>query len=326
MFSRLSVSILFVMIVSSFLLGANSQAPTHALPSSGASSSAPQRQLPPSKPSASCPQPDRHRSIASLSLQDRLNQGYPLPVNGHTDPAVDQVVHDRGVHFCQDTATPRAFRSSLSHIHPAASLQPQSESNSNVWAGNYADGGNNYTYVDSYWYESCILNISGTAAATWVGIGPGSGELVQTGVDAVGTEYVAFVENIGTGYNWAEDVFQTYCGDYIYAEVAQSNCMYIIDEGTGYTSGWVCHGPYANSATAECIEERPIVNGTLYEMANFHTETFDQCGVEINAGPTVGIGTVHHDYYNMYNGSDELASTGPIIDGNTYTITWHNYR
>lgn len=95
-------------------------------------------------PSASCPQPNRNQAISTLTLQERLDQGYPMPVNGKTDPHVDQMVHDKGVHFCADTDV------SLP-VQPSTSINTKynssnTEYNSRIWSGNFA-GGDNYTYV-----------------------------------------------------------------------------------------------------------------------------------------------------------------------------------
>ena len=95
----------------------------------------------PTKPSASCPQPDRQRAINTLTLQDRIDQGYPLPINGKTDPNVDKIIHDKGVHFCHDTDVPRSFNTA------SATALINHGSRSSVWAGNYDNGGYQYTYV-----------------------------------------------------------------------------------------------------------------------------------------------------------------------------------
>ena len=57
-----------------------------------------------------------NQAISTLTPQERLDQGYPLPVNGKTDPNVDQIVHDKGVHFCADTDVPRPVQPSIAVI------------------------------------------------------------------------------------------------------------------------------------------------------------------------------------------------------------------
>ena len=180
-------------------------------------------------PSASCRQPNRNQAISTLTPQERLDQGYPLPVNGKTDPNVDQIVHDKGVHFCADTDVPRPVQPSIAS---------HSESNQRQWSGNYADGGGNYTYVQMFWYESCILQKTQTDYyATWAGIGGvGNNNLVQTGADGLtegGTyqSYYTWVENTADGYNAV--MFNINCGDAMAVEVASGNCMYVIDETSG---------------------------------------------------------------------------------------------
>lgn len=101
--------------------------------------------------------------------------------------------------------------------------------------------------------------------------------------------------------------------------------MYVSDITSGAASGWRCSGPNANSSKAECFIEAPTVNGSVAELSNYGTEQFADCNVEVNAGPDQGINTVPHNYFNMYNGSTLLSSTGSITNNNTYTMTWHNY-
>ncbi len=273
----------------------------------------------PTQPSVSCPQPDRHQDISTLTLQERLDQGYPMPINGKTDPRVDQIIHDKGKHFCADTDVPRTLHSSIGHR----------EYNSRTWSGNFADGGNNYTYVQAFWTESCIAWGTNDHYSTWAGIGGiGNNNLVQAGADgdnwnAVSHDYVAWVENLGSGYNVS--VFNFNCGDNMLAEVASGNCMLIVDQTSGATSGWRCSGANANSSTAECIVEAPTVNGSTAYLSNYGTQQFRGCAVEVNAGSTQGINSVAHDYNDMYNGNTLLSSTGPITNNDTYTMTWHHY-
>jgi hypothetical protein len=271
-------------------------------------------------PSASCPQPNRNQAISTLTLQERLDQGYPLPVNGKTDPNVDQIVHDKGVHFCADTDVPRTLKTSIGH----------SESNSRWWSGNYADGGYSYTYVQLFWNESCIAYGTNDHYSTWAGIGGiNSNNLVQAGADgnnwdAFTHNYDAWIENTASGYE--ATLFSINCGDAIFVEIASGNCMYLVDETSGKNSGWRCTGPNADSSMAECIVEAPTINGSVANLSNYGTETLSSCQIEIGGASTnYGIGNVPHDYYNMYNGSRLLSSTGPISNGDTYTMTWHNY-
>jgi hypothetical protein len=164
---------------------------------------------------------------------------------------------------------------------------------------------------------------------SWVGLGGyNNNNLVQTGSEGdnwniFNHSYVAWVENLGA--NYTNNVFSISCGDSMLAEVGAGDCMYVADLTSGSSSGWRCVSPNANTATAECIVERPTVNGVVGYLSNYGTQTFSHCAVEESGGATVGIGTVPHDYFNMYNGIILLSSTGPISSGDTYTMTWHNY-
>jgi hypothetical protein len=130
-------------------------------------------------------------------------------------------------------------------------------------------------------------------------------------------------ENTQNGYDI--NVFNINCGDHMLAEVGAGNCMIVIDSTSGASSGWRCSGANANTSTAECIVEAPTINNSIANLSNYGQQQFTGCDVEINAGSNHGINTVPHDYYNMYNGSTLLSSTGPITNNDTYTMAWHNY-
>lgn|SRR5579862_2842781 len=143
---RISLSILLVVVIGLALVWNGSGIQAHG--SRVSHSSQLSSGLPyPLHPSATCMQPNRRRAISSLSLHDRLDQGYPLPVGGKTNPYVDQIVHDRGVHFCRDTDVPR-------HVMTHA------EYDSYNWSGNFADGAKVYTCPNAmerklygFWHE-----------------------------------------------------------------------------------------------------------------------------------------------------------------------------
>jgi hypothetical protein len=243
------------------------------------------------------------------------------------------------VHFCSDTDTPRSLKSTFPTGAPLAT-NPGTKSDtihaqyhSRIWSGNYADGGNNYTYVHLQWRESCTAFGTNDVYSTWAGLGGvGNNNLVQAGADGVNSGafshyYEAWVENTAdeahSGY-----VFGINCGDRMVEETAAGNCSIVLDLTSGASSGWRCFGPNANSGTAECIIEAPTntSNNTIYPLSNYGTETLQYCDVEINAGSDIGIGNVAHDYFNMYNGSTLLSSTGSISGGDTYTMTWHAFN
>lgn len=303
--------------------------PAHASTTSQSTAS-PSHSAAPAHPSASCPQPDHHQDIRTLTPKERLDEGYPMPINKHgqvdftngkTDSRVDQIIHDKGVHFCSDTDVQTTFRSSI----------VGGESNNRIWSGNYADGGQDYTYAQMFWNVSCMAWGSNDYYFTWVGIGGvNNNNLVQTGVlgadsSAITHTYTAVIENVAASNPYAVSIFSVNCGDAMGAEIAAGNCMLVWDQTSGATSGWRCTGPNANSSTAECIVEAPTINGSIAYLSNYGTETLTGCQVEINAGSNQGINNVPHDYFNMYDGTTPLSTTGPISNGDTYTMTWHHY-
>jgi hypothetical protein len=274
----------------------------------------------PTLPSISCPQPNRLEDVSKLTLKERIDQGYPIPFNGKTDPTVDKIIHDRGKHFCSDTDVPRIAHSSIAN---------HAEYNSRNYSGNFADGGLNYTYAQAFFTESCITFGTNDHYATWAGIGGYNNEnLVQAGAEGdnwslTSHDYVAWVENVDAGYD--VNVFTINCGDQILSEIGGGNCMLVIDETSGNSSGWRCVGQAPGSSTAECIVEAPKINGSIAELSNYGSQLIDGCEVEANSGETEGIQLVPHDYNNMYNGSTLLSSTGSIANEDRFTMTWHNY-
>jgi hypothetical protein len=283
---------------------------------------------PPMQPSLHCLQPNRNQDISTLTLQDRIDQGYPIPVHGKTDPTIDKVIHDKGKHFCADTDVIGTHHPSGHHTSTANATHEISDRN---WSGNEADGGQNYTYAQAYWTESCAAWGTNDHWSTWAGIGGvnNSQNLLQSGAEDDNTltyhGYSAWVQN--TAVDQLEKVvFGINCGDNMLSEVGAGNCMLIVDQTSGASSGWRCYGANPDSSTAECIVEAPVAsNGSVDELSNYGTEQFRGCAVEINSGSTVGINTVPHDYDNMFNGSTLLSSTGPITNNDTYTMTWHAY-
>jgi hypothetical protein len=150
----------------------------------------------PTRPSSSCIQPDRYQNISTLTLKERLDQGYPLPVAGKTNSTIDKIIHDRGKHFCLDTDVPRKAQTSVNRV---------SESNDRIFSGNYGIN-ENYTLVYSQWVESCISWGTNDHVVTWVGIGGiDNHNLVQTG-----SEEDNWSATDHQSYVWAENTASSY--------------------------------------------------------------------------------------------------------------------
>jgi hypothetical protein len=73
-----------------------------------------------------------------LTPKERLDEGYPMPINkfgqvdfvsGKSDPHVDQIIHDRGMHYCADTDVPSISKTSFESLGSG-------ESNNRTWSGN----------------------------------------------------------------------------------------------------------------------------------------------------------------------------------------------
>lgn len=284
----------------------------------------------PIKPSVSCPQPNRQQDINTLTLQDRIDQGYLIPHSGKKiDPSLDKAYHDYGTHFCPDSDI--ASNLKFTKTMPYALSRPNSGYlTSRTWSGYSAVGGG-YTFVEAEWNANCIAKGWNDRYGTWVGIeGYGNNNLVQTGTlgenAAFITGYYAWVMNLAVDSKGAQEVFTIGCGDLMYAEVGAGDCMQVVDFSLNYSSGWRCYGPNANQGTAECIVEAPqALDGSVYYLSNFGTQTMTNCQVEINAGSTQWLSSVPNDQINMYDGGTLLAQTGSIYNSTDFNVTWKNY-
>ncbi|GHO79018.1 hypothetical protein KSD_67890 [Ktedonobacter sp. SOSP1-85] len=98
--------------------------------------------------------------------------------------------------------------------------------------------------------------------------------------------------------------------------------FYIENETVGSYNSYTTYNSsyFSDSATGECIGERPTVNGNFAVLANFGTEKLPSC--YIGTSSTIkGIQSWSHDYYEMENTSGNLLATvGSITNTTDYPI------
>ena len=85
---------------------------------------------------------------------------------------------------------------------------------------------------------------------------------------------------------------------------------------------------FSDSASAECIVERPSINGSATPLAEFNAPsnsiTISNCTAGTNSSGD-GVGNVTHHYVTMWDGSTELAYPSSISsDGYSFPVIWLN--
>lgn len=120
---------------------------------------------------------------------------------------------------------------------------------------------------------------------------------------------------------------------YAYAESNLNNDGYnyffIQNQSTSSYNDKTVFGLFSDSATGECIVERPQIKGFVPPLLEFNpngnpkdTEALDSCTISTNSGSN-GIGNYPHYYFSMYNGNDLLAYPESITgNGYDYLVKW----
>jgi hypothetical protein len=288
---------------------------------------------------ASCEQPPAQsvKDRATYSPQELARYG--LPTRSANEPFDRWAAIVRGAkeRICDRTASSRVT---------TPHLQNPSDQHFKIWDGNIADGApfQSYTEIDMDYTVPCIANNTNDNGymSAWVGLGGwNNNNLVQTGTAAQAVYianygwshvYKAWVENYGDPNNkYENDVFSVNCGDHMYVQVKNGNCMFVDRLSDGMNS-YQCYGPAADSGSAEAITERPSINNVPTSLANFGSVTFHGVGVTHN-GSYYAMNNLTHDYSNMYSndGSHILASCGPIQNDpndppyDKWTMSWVAY-
>ena len=189
---------------------------------------------------------------------------------------------------------------------------------------------------------------SSTYSSFWVGIdGWGTPDVVQAGTDENAYNYfwVAF-HSYGAWTEWypyssvSISNFSVNPGDNIYCWVWVSNSsgawapgnvgwFYVWNTTQNIVSGYLSTvapaGTVFNGHQAEWVMERPQVNGSITQLANYSwAQLYDAWAYDYSN---------HAHYYqgdsswnlSMTNGSTVLSTVAPV-DSMTMNFTWHNYQ
>jgi hypothetical protein len=294
-----------------------------------ASAYAQQHKAAPTRTTKSAPCLQASANLDVTKLSDAQLQAYGLPVrplNANTQAVARWLQRANRIkthhHICQ-----QSFFSGTG--------SPNTEYNNPYWAGNYAiQPLGSYVIADDNWNLPCVsTKYLNADASEWVGIGGAGndlGYLIQTGTDEIigksnqDITYQAWVEAYSLNHDhyihWT--LTSAICTDPVTAEVTSNldsdGYDYYMIDVAGQDFSQIEYWPTSDGSTGECIVENP----DLYpNFTDFNYIAFTGC--DINSTP---IGDLLHDYNNMYNKNDGhyLATTGPISNGDDYTITWKN--
>lgn len=224
------------------------------------------------------------------------------------------------------------------------------------WAGNVTQG-NRGEYRDAQvdvYMPAINNNVPNAQASFWAGVGGDSqftspAKVVQAGVRA----YLVFNGNghysqantswweVAPGYTEQDlPLGRVNVGDHIHIYVSSNanndgyDYFYMQNISYNTYNSYTLYGSsnFSDSESGECIAERPGVNNNLVALAQFsnngqpaNTMKFYSCSIYdiLNGGN--GIGNLQHHYYYMSDGTNTLASPGPIVNyGLDYPVTWKN--
>jgi hypothetical protein len=245
----------------------------------------------------------------------------------------------------QATAT-----SPTSSASPKTAAAPATTREVFNWAGNVATGSRGtYRQAKVEFRVPTISNIQpGHWVSIWAGVGgvvAGGRVLVQAGVTVKpgsnGKQVNTAWWEVVPGFSQQSLHFaHLHAGDTIIVIVSSNlgndgKDRFFVEDTSQHTGNvdesgsMVLSGPFSDSATGECIVERPTLGGTLgeggtlTELANFGTE--QMVGCDVGGESTLkSVGAWPHTDYIMINKMKKattLALPGPLSAG-TFTVKW----
>jgi hypothetical protein len=284
-----------------------------------------------------CLQPPQNVDLTTLSDQALLSYGLPDHATINLNPQQwEKVLTHAKKRICG--SFPSKFK--ITHnVHPDTGYSAAN------WAGNVANGSRGTYRAASVEFNVPYIsfNNSNAEVGIWAGVGGvvSSYELVQAGIYTYiykGNQYNVSFWQVAPEYNQAQDlpIGSISVGNSIYSYAESNlnndnkNYFFNENETTGdFNSYTLANNIFSDSATGECIVERPKVDGSFTPLLEFNpngdpkdTETLDNCTISTNSGSN-GIGNDPHYYYSMYNGNDLLAYPEPIFgNGYDYLVKW----
>lgn len=203
------------------------------------------------------------------------------------------------------------------------------------WAGYAVTGGYTYTHAEAWYIEPTFYSSRCTTNAdvTWAGIGGYSGGNHSVGQD--GTAHN--VPGVGNHQAWWEIYPYNFItavnlyGHRGYEFDASTRWLgngyrfYMHDYYTGHTVAFDAYHNVYDGSSAEAITERPTINGSLSNLSNFETMTFEASNANGNAISTYDPNKSRHGVHmENFNNGDDLADPSGIGGGGYFTVTQHN--
>jgi hypothetical protein len=292
---------------------------------------------------SSCVQPPANVDPLSLSDAQLALYGWPShKVISQNPTAWKQHLSKAHLRVCGTSP-------SRSHItHKLYRKSGESTKTSYNWSGGEAYGSRGTFRWSSVYFD--VPSISGSVGdhvSMWAGVGgdpayAGSSQgLIQAGVDSSKTSSGVYNESwweiVSSNYSLPEQnlpLSRLRAGDEVYVYVESNynssiyNYFYIENDSAGsYNSYYDYSGHFSDSATGECILERPTVGGGLSPLANFGATYLYNCIEGASNGNFSGILNWSNNTLNMWNGSHNLVNSYPYSDagGEGYQLFWE-YR
>jgi hypothetical protein len=295
----------------------------------------------------------------SLSAADLVARGYPP----RPDPKAAPGQYQKWVSLLSHRPTviePHVVKNP-SRVHgPIRGLAANGTSNasgtSNNWSGYVIATGNAapaYGEIFGAWYVPRAYAESGfwhlNYSSFWVGMdGYGTPDVVQAGTDEnTQTVFGLQFSSYGAWTEWyplsSQSIsnFSVNPGDEIYCWVwvGTANDTWSATGGVGWFYVWnvtqnnvaaylstaAPSGTVFNGHQAEWVMERPTVNGSVANLANYSSARIYDAWAYDYAYQTHYYGSDYSINVTMANGSTVLSTVAPV-DQWTMQFTWHNYN
>ncbi|HLI69611.1 MAG TPA: G1 family glutamic endopeptidase [Ktedonobacteraceae bacterium] len=300
---------------------------------------------------AKCLQPPQHSNLKTLSDTQLIEYGLPPHAVIDQDLAQwQQALASAGHRSCGTTPTgsgrTHLLQPSQQKVQPNASLPTQFITN---WSGYvvHAARGTYKAAEVTFKVPTLKAGAKGAHVSIWAGIGDGSSpfSLVQAGVDSTlnangkqsNVSWWEVVSNSPGNTSFPEENLPLakglHNGDDIWVYVSSNpsndgfDLFYIENKTThDYNSHTLLGGQdLSDSASGECVVERPSIGGGLSSLANFGTEAMSQCDLYVDGNAALKpIGDFNSQKMVMVNNKStyDLDAVSALTGGQNFTVTY----
>ena len=291
----------------------------------------------------------------SLSDEELLQRGYPIRPDPGMAPSAFNTWR-RVVSAPILLVKPRTIpRPDITHaVRASTAGSPQSSSN---WSGfELHGGGQTYDWVTGTW---TVPNVTGEAnkitySSFWIGLdGAGTPDLVQAGTQQqnVTISFLGLSWSFSTYYAWTQFLpqqqfeqqitnFPVHPGDQIICQVWVANTgqmpalngsngvFLLINETTSVSTGYMYTARGSTTvagAAAEWVMERPTVNGSLPDLADYGMAQLTDAVARTVAGGYISYQGAANEQITMSNGADVLSAVS-AVNSATMQFKWHAFH